>query len=83
MGYFTRLYDSGLPHRAVSVYMFLWDHKDKEGKCFPAISTIARELNLSKSTVKRALGDLEKAGWIRKERRSRENGGSSSNFYYL
>lgn len=83
MGYFTHLYQSGLPHRAICVYMYLWDHKDVEGKCFPAIGTIARELNLSKSTVKRALVDLEKAGWIRRECRKRENGGSSSNYYFL
>ena len=42
-----------------------------------------RELNLSKSTVKRALADLEKAGRIRKECRKRENGGTSSNYYFL
>lgn len=82
MGYFTHLYQSGLPHRAVCVYMYLWDHKDGEGKCFPAIGTIAGELNLSKSTVKRALIDLEKAGWIRRECRKRENGGSSFNYYF-
>lgn len=83
MGYFTSLYSSELPHRARAVYMYLADRADKEGKCYPAIGTIARELKLSKSTVKRALADLEKSGYLRKEQRWRENGGKSSNLYYV
>lgn len=83
MGYYTSLYSSELPHRAVAVYMYLRDRCDKDGKCYPAIGTIARELKLSRSTVKRALADLEKSGRIRKEQRWRENGGKSSNLFYL
>lgn len=83
MGYFTSLYSSQLPHRAVAVYMYLKDRADKEGKCYPAIGTIARELKLSRSTVKRALADLEKSSRLRREQRWRENGGKSSNMYYL
>ena len=83
MGYFTSLYSSELPHRARAVYMYLSDRSDKEGKCYPAIGTIARELKLSRSTVKRALADLEKSGYLRKELRWRENGGKSNNMFYL
>lgn len=83
MGYYTSLYSSELPHRAVAVYMYLRDRCDKDGKCYPAIGTIARELKLSRSTVKRALADLEQSGRIRKEQRWRENGGKSSNLFYL
>ncbi|HHV13032.1 MAG TPA: helix-turn-helix domain-containing protein [Clostridiales bacterium] len=83
MGYFSSLYSSELPHRARAVYMYLHDRADKDGKCYPAIGTIARELKLSRSTVKRAIADLEKSGRLRKEQRWRENGGKSSNLYYL
>lgn len=83
MGYYTSLYSSELPHRAVAVYMYLRDRCDKDGKCYPAIGTIARELKLSRSTVKRALADLEQSGRLRKEQRWRENGGKSSNLFYL
>nr|WP_286173652.1 helix-turn-helix domain-containing protein [Clostridium sp. WB02_MRS01] len=72
-----------MPHRAKSVYMYLHDRADRDGKCYPAIGTIARELNLSRSTVKRALTDLEIQGYLRKEQRWRENGGKSSNLYFL
>lgn len=83
MGYYASLYSSELPHRAVSVYMYLRDRCDKDGKCYPAIGTIARELKLSRSTVKRAISDLETSGYLRKEQRWRENGGKSSNLYYV
>ncbi|MHB1392619.1 MAG: helix-turn-helix domain-containing protein [Clostridia bacterium] len=83
MGYFTSLYASELPHRARAVYMYLYDRADKEGKCYPAIGTIARELKLSRSTVKRAIEDLEKSGRLRREQRWRENGGKSSCMFFL
>lgn len=83
MGYFTSIYSSELPHRAVAVYMYLRNRADKDGKCYPAIGTIARELKLSRSTVKRAIADLENNGYLRKELRWRENGGKSSCMYYV
>ncbi len=48
-------YHSDLPHRAVTVYAYLADRANKDGECWPAIPTIARELKLSQSTVRRAL----------------------------
>ena len=78
MAYDRRIYEADLPHRAIAVYLYLQDRADKEGTCYPAIGTIARELHLSISTVKRAIHDLEENGFIRKEQRWRENGGRSS-----
>ena len=63
--------------------MYLKDRADKDDKCWPAIKTIARELCLSRSTVKRALDDLCQAGLVTKETRWRENGGLTSNLYRL
>ncbi len=83
MGYFTSLYASELPHRAVAVFMYLRDCADQDGKCYPAIGTIAKELKLSRSTVKRALADLILNGRIRKEQCWRENGGKSSCLYFI
>ena len=78
MGFFQSIYSEDLPSRAVSVYMYLADHTNPQGQCFPAIKTIAGELGLSRSTVKRALHDLERSGWITREQRYRENGSKSS-----
>lgn len=77
------IYTANLPHRAVAVYMYLVDRADKNGSCFPAISTISQDLKMSKSTVKRAIDDLEKAKFIRHERRFRQSGGNSSNLYFV
>ena len=53
MNSFRNIYNSNLSHRAKSVYMYLKDRADSEGRCWPAIRTIALELGLSRSTVKR------------------------------
>ena len=81
MAYFQSIYHSELNHRARAVYMYLKDHADMQGRCWPGIKTIAAELNLSRSTVKRALDDLYKEGLISKEPRWRENGSYTSNLY--
>jgi len=81
--YFTKLYQADLPHRAKLVYIYLHDRMDNEKKAWPRLGTIAKDLSLSRSTVKRAVKDLEKAGLIRKESHFRENGSATSNRYYL
>lgn len=77
------VYESDLPHRAVSVYLYLSDRSNKSGECWPAIPTIAEELRLSQSTVRRAIRDLRKAGLLVTEQRYRPNGGKSSLCYKL
>ena len=84
MSYFDSIYaDTRLPPRAVSVYMYLKDRSNSAGSCWPGIKTIARDMKLSRSTVKRALADLEKAGYLRILPRYRENGSSTSNLYSI
>lgn len=77
------IYRMELSHRAVSVYIYLAERADREGKCWPAVPTIARELKLSPTTVRRAVRDLRKAGLIRTEQRYRDSGGKSSLLYVL
>lgn len=84
MSYFGTIYaDTDLPHRAIAVYMYLRDRANRNGECWPGIKTIAADLNLSRSTVKRALGDLERKGYLQKSPRHRENGSYTSNLYRL
>ena len=83
MGYFNAIYASGLSHRARTVYMYLKDRADSQGQCWPGIKTIARDLGLSVSTVKRALDDLCREGMVVKEKRWRENGSLTSNLYRI
>jgi predicted transcriptional regulator len=63
--------------------MYLKNRASKDKTCFPAVGTIAADLKLSKSTVGRALADLEKAGLLKRQARWRKKGGRSSNLYQL
>lgn len=77
------LYESDVPHRAVAVYLYLAERANRKGECWPAIPTIAEDLKLSESTVRRAVKDLKKAGLLSTQQRFRENGGKSSLCYTL
>lgn len=83
MSRFDFLYRAELPHRAVSVYIYLADRANRAGECWPAIPTIAAELKLSQSTVRRALRDLKNAGLLKTEQRYRAKGGKSSLLYKI
>ena len=84
MSYFDKLYrNDELPNRAKLVYIYLYDRRDIEGKAWPSVKRIAKDLSISEKTVRRAIQDLEKAGLIRKEYAYRKNGSHTSNRYYL
>lgn len=77
-------YASGLKSRALSVLIYLIDRSNADLTCFPAIPTMAEQLHISLSTVKRALKELVDAGFIKKDSRFRENNrGQTSNLYTL
>ena len=78
MGRLDFLYRLELPHRAVAVYLYLYERANRDGECWPSIPTIARELKLSESTVRRAIQDLKKAELLVTEQRYRARGGKSS-----
>ena len=78
MGRLDFLYRMDLSHRAVAVYVYLYDRANREGQCWPAVPTIAREIKLSEATVRRAIKDLRKAGLVETEQRYRTKGGKSS-----
>lgn len=79
----TELYRMDLPHRAISVYIYLSDRAGKKNTCWPSLPTIAKDLKLSESTIRRALSDLRKAELIQTEQRYRDNGGNSSLLFVL
>lgn len=67
----------------ITVYMYQKVRSDRNSQCFPAMSTIAEELNLSKRTVQRAVVDLINAGYLKTEQRWRPKGGRSSLLYTI
>ena len=83
MGRLNFLYCMDLSQRAKLVYLYLYDRKNKDNVTWPGINTIARDLSISRTTVKRAIQDLEDAALVRKEAHYRQNGSATSNRYYL
>ena len=84
MSFFNDGYgDRELSARAKIVCLYLHDRANGEGESWYAIGTIARDLTLSRSTVKRALNDLVRLGRVERLPRYRENGGRTSNLYRL
>ena len=84
MSFFNAVYgDRELSPRAKMVCLYLHDRANKDGESWYAIGSIARDLNLSRSTVKRAIQDLLRLGWIEKRPRYRENGGCTCNLYLI
>ena len=84
MSFFNAEYgDQELEARAKMVCLYLHDRANKDGESWYAIGSIARDLHLSRSTVKRAIQDLLRLGWIEKWPRYRENGGCTSNLYRI
>lgn len=77
------LYRIELTHRAVAVYIYLADRTNENNECWPAIPTIASDLKLSPSTVRRGIRDLKKAGLLETEQQYRKNGGKSSLLFRL
>ena len=83
MRYSREIYEYDLPHRAVTVFMYLSNRANKSRTCFPSVKRISEDLHISKSTVFRALNDLEYVGLIKREERWRDNGARSSSLYIL
>ena len=63
MSFFNAVYgDQELSPRAKMVCLYLHDRANKDGESWYAIDSIARNLHLSRSTVKRAIQDLLRLG---------------------
>lgn len=46
------------------VYLCIADCANQDGHAFPSLPTISERTCLSESTVRRAIGNLEKGGWL-------------------
>lgn len=67
MSYFSEIYgDLELSARAKQVLVYLHDRANKDGKSWYAIATMAKDLSISRSTIKRALAELIHQGRVEK-----------------
>ena len=63
MSYFSEIYgDPELSARAKQVLVYLHDRANQDGESWYAIGTMAKDLSLSCSTIKRALTELIRQG---------------------
>nr|WP_282560078.1 helix-turn-helix domain-containing protein [Providencia rettgeri] len=60
----------------------LADFSNDDGVCWPSVPTIARQIGAGESTVRTAIKNLEKAGWLSSEKRRKGNR-NASNIYQL
>ena len=80
---FTGIYnDERVLAWAKYVYFHLRD-REKDGVAWPGIKAMAHDLSMSRNTVKRAIADLERLGYIRKEIFFCEDGKQTSNRYHI
>ena len=82
MPYNTKIYnDERVLSRAKSVYLYLSDRQGTADETWPGINTMARDLSMSRSTVIRAIADLERLWYIQKEAAFRPNKAQTANRY--
>ncbi len=75
------IFRDDLSFAAQSIYRYLRYRQGKNESCYPTHKTIAADTKCSVSTVKRAISELVKAGYIEKINRRRPNGAKTSNIY--
>lgn len=68
---------------AKAVLICLADYADADGAAWPAVPTLAREVQVSERTVQRTLRALEEAGLIVGIDRARQDGGTTARRYTL
>lgn len=78
-----RIYDLGLTHKSIAVFCYLANCADKKGECFPSVKTIAADLSISRTTVYRALKELESRNLLERKARHHIQGGRRSSLYIL
>lgn len=71
------------PATKIVLYWLADHHNGETGECFPSISRLSKCCEMEKSAVHRHLCTLETKGLISRQRRWREDGGFTSNFYVL
>lgn len=65
------------------VLLALADHSDDEGKCWPGLKGLAEKCGIDRGSIIAHIQELEKLGFISKEKRHDQKGYRKSNLYML
>lgn len=79
---YEMIYRDDVSKHAVSVYRYLVDRAGKNGYCWPAISTIQKDLKICRTNIKEALRELERKGYLDTKPQRRPNGSTTVSHYY-
>lgn len=69
---------SGMKLSSVAIMARLADFSSDEGVSWPSIATIARQIGAGESTVRTAISQLEKDGWLTRQQRRKGNRNASN-----
>jgi pyocin large subunit-like protein len=72
-----------LSRNAQVVYLWLADHADSEGFCYPSIQRLSGLCHASKNTVKKAIRELEEYGLVEKQLQKKDDGRNGPNLYWV
>jgi DNA-binding transcriptional regulator YhcF (GntR family) len=79
---FEMIYRDQVSEHAVSVYRYLVDRAGLKGYCWPSINRICTDLKYCRTTVKKALRELEQTGYLETVPQRRADGSTTSSRYY-
>lgn len=65
------------------IYFVLSKYANQNGTCWPSIKRLAGDAGISQNTVRRALTELNTAGWLAVEERKTDYGTNDTNLYNL
>jgi len=77
------IYRDDVSPTAVALYQYLVERAGSKGCCWPSINTIARDVKRCRTTVKKALRELERKGYLETEQQRRANGSKTSSLYHI
>ena len=75
--------DRRLSAPAFRVLSALGTYSDKDGWCWPSLTTLATQLGTKRPVVHRNVQDLAKLGYLEIKRTQRRDGGNATNRYRL
>ena len=85
---FTILLNKHITNKEIDTYEFrvmcyLLMLLDDEGTCYPSYKTIADRIGISETKAKDSIKKLVNLGFIKKEKRKKSDGSSTSNIYVV
>lgn len=78
-----KIYKLQLTSTEINVYQYLCSRANKQGEFFPSQTTIAKAVNMHRSTVNQAIRRLRDKKLLIIMQRKRGFGGTSSNLYRI